>query len=562
MAYQAMETGLREGFYGKGSVYVWSGGNRYRGSSANFRSMKNSHGAITVCAVEYRGMHSRHPRPVIGEGSEVGANLWVCGFSGDYEYTYDNIVTTTSYKRNTPHIYHPPGGGRYFDILGTSAAAPMVSGVVALMREANPNLGWRDVKLILAATARKTDATDEGWLQSGTKYGDFNKQYHFNHKYGFGLVDGQAAVEQAEDWVNVPARVADTVVEDIPTATIVTRKLTRTIAVESDIDFIEYIDATIDLKENRGHTGRPTRYIGIRLLSPSGTKSILASDIFDYGFYGEHHLEVDTGGGDIKWRYGSARHLGEDPSGEWQLMIERDKRFRNHSRFGFQGWELRIRGFKVELAAEATAVLSELNVNETTMTLSLSGAMWKADLQKEDLTLKNAPPGLSISKVIPTSDTQVIQLKLNLDDILAADYNFQIEATTGSVSNLARALVSNDIELARITLKTNTIPKSMIGTAYHYEMTEAFTSLTDLSYTIELVDENDNILTSPIPGITIDGHTLHGTPGIIATHRLRVTATRTDGASRTEYFSFSVDHPPNIELQLKVFLEGLLAPTP
>ena len=563
MSYQAMETGLREGFYGKGSVYVWGAGNRYRGSSANFRSMTNSHGAIAVCAVDYHGMHSSHPDPEIGSGSEAGANLWVCGFSGDYESnTYDDIVTTTSYKRNTPHIYHQHPYGRYFDILGTSAAAPMVSGVVALMREANPNLGWRDVKLILAATARKTDATDKGWLQSGTRYGDFNKQYHFNHKYGFGLVDGQAAVEQAEDWVNVPARVADTVVEDIPTATIVTRKLTRTIAVESDIDFIEYIDATIDLKENRGHSGRPTRYIGIRLLSPSGTLSILASDIFDYGFFGEHHLEVDTGGGDIKWRYGSARHLGEAPSGEWQLMIERDKRFRNQSRFGFQGWELRIRGFKVELAAEATAVLSELNVNETTMTLSLSGAMWKADLQKEDLTLKNAPPGLSISKVIPTSDTQVIQLKLNFDGILAADYNFQVEATTGSVSNLARALVSNDIELARITLKTNTIPKSMIGTAYHYTISEAFTSLTDLSYTIELVDENDNILTSPIPGITIDGHTLRGTPGIIATHRLRVTATRTDGVSRTEYFSFSVDHPPNIELQLKVFLEGLLTPKP
>ena len=562
MAYQAMETGLREGFYGKGSVYVWSAGNRYRGSSANFKSMKNSHGAIAVCAVDYHGMHSSESEPHRGSGSEVGANLWVCGFSGDYEVnTYVKIVTTTSYKRNTPHIYHPHPYGRYFDIFGTSAAAPMVSGVVALMREANPNLGWRDVKLILAATARKTDATDEGWLQSGIRYGDFNKRYHFNHKYGFGLVDGQAAVEQAEDWVNMPARVADTVVEDIPTATIVTRKLTRTIAVESDIDFIEYIDATIDLKEDRGSSGRPKRFLRIILQSPSGTLSTLAADKFDYGFFDEHHLEVDSGGGEIKWRYGSARHLGEDPSGEWQLMMEKDKRFINGT-FEFQGWELRIRGFKVELAAEATAVLSELNVNETTMTLSLSGAMWKADLQKEDLTLKNAPPGLSISKMIPTSDTQVIQLKLNLDGILAADYNFQIEATTGSVSNLARALVSNDIELARITLKTNTIPKSMIGTAYHYTMTEAFTSLTDLSYTIELVDENDKVLTSPIPGITIDGHTLHGTPGIIATHRLRVTATRTDGVSRTEYFSFSVDHPPTIELQLKVFLEGLLAPTP
>ena len=38
---------------------------------------------------------------------------------------------------------------------GTSAAAPIVSGVAALLRQANPDLTWRDLKLILAASARK-----------------------------------------------------------------------------------------------------------------------------------------------------------------------------------------------------------------------------------------------------------------------------------------------------------------------------------------------------------------------------------------------------------------------
>ena len=43
---------------------------------------------------------------------------------------------------------------------GTSAATPIVSGVAALMRQANPNLTWRDLKLILAASARKNDPTN------------------------------------------------------------------------------------------------------------------------------------------------------------------------------------------------------------------------------------------------------------------------------------------------------------------------------------------------------------------------------------------------------------------
>lgn len=38
---------------------------------------------------------------------------------------------------------------------GTSAAAPMVSGVIALMLEANPNLSWRDVQEILIRSARQ-----------------------------------------------------------------------------------------------------------------------------------------------------------------------------------------------------------------------------------------------------------------------------------------------------------------------------------------------------------------------------------------------------------------------
>ena len=46
---------------------------------------------------------------------------------------------------------------------GTSASAAMVSGVVALMLEANPNLNWRDVQEILVRSARQNDPTNESW---------------------------------------------------------------------------------------------------------------------------------------------------------------------------------------------------------------------------------------------------------------------------------------------------------------------------------------------------------------------------------------------------------------
>ena len=45
---------------------------------------------------------------------------------------------------------------------GTSAATPNVAGVVAMMLEANPNLTVRDIKYILAKTAKKVDPTWAG----------------------------------------------------------------------------------------------------------------------------------------------------------------------------------------------------------------------------------------------------------------------------------------------------------------------------------------------------------------------------------------------------------------
>ena len=43
---------------------------------------------------------------------------------------------------------------------GTSSAAPLVAGVVALMLEANARLSWRDVQLILARSAVTINADD------------------------------------------------------------------------------------------------------------------------------------------------------------------------------------------------------------------------------------------------------------------------------------------------------------------------------------------------------------------------------------------------------------------
>jgi subtilisin family serine protease len=79
---------------------------------------------------------------------------------------------------------------------GTSFSSPVVSGVAALMLDANPGLGWRDVQEILAATAGRT-GSPAGWSFNGADNWNGGGM-HVSHDYGFGLVDAYAAVRVAE----------------------------------------------------------------------------------------------------------------------------------------------------------------------------------------------------------------------------------------------------------------------------------------------------------------------------------------------------------------------------
>ena len=76
-------------------------------------------------------------------------------------------------------VYSSEPGGIYGLMSGTSMAGPHVAGVVALMREANPDLEAQTIKQILMDTA-----LDEGTVGE-------------DNDYGWGMIDAYAAVSQA-----------------------------------------------------------------------------------------------------------------------------------------------------------------------------------------------------------------------------------------------------------------------------------------------------------------------------------------------------------------------------
>ena len=92
------------------------------------------------------------------------------------------------------------GGGCTTQFFGTSAAAPVAAGAVALVLEANPELTYRDVMHIIARTARiPTLEETEDWIINSAGF-------HVSDKFGFGVLDVGQMVALAQNWTNVQPR--------------------------------------------------------------------------------------------------------------------------------------------------------------------------------------------------------------------------------------------------------------------------------------------------------------------------------------------------------------------
>ena len=287
----AVKDGVTTGYNGKGVFYAWAAGNGGDDDYSTLDEYANFYAVTAVCAVGHDDIRSDY--------SEAGSNLWVCGPSSSGRVGQPGIATTDN-------------GNRYRGSFGgTSAATPIVSGVVALVREANTVLTWRDVKLILAASARENDPDNTGWVEGAFKYGSTTDRYNFNHEYGFGMVDAKAAVDLAESWTNVrdlreitsESSIINLRIPDLPssgTPTTVSSSLT----IDPFVEFVEFVEVN-------AHFNHPFfRDLTFELVSPSGAVSTLSTS-------------APVGGAlTTKFRFGSARHLGEDAAGEWTLRIK------------------------------------------------------------------------------------------------------------------------------------------------------------------------------------------------------------------------------------------------
>ena len=311
---RALEEGLRVGNGGKGTFYTFAAGNfADEGQDANLGEMVTHHGVTVVGSVDDRGVRSFYSAP--------GSNLWL---TAPIDSAQDHWAVTTAV------------GGVYGRFSGTSAATPMVSGVAALLRGAYPALTWRDVKLILAGSARKTDATNAGWQSGALQYGSMSDRYEFNREYGFGVVDAKAAFDLAATWTNLPAYVKSSAWSsaDRDIAIPDDRSVARSrVEVGDEVEFIEFVEV------NTEFNSPSFRDLKIELVSPSNTVSLLLPS------YGRGGSRLSSA-----FRFGSARHLGEPSKGTWMLRLTDEVSGRTSM---LESWNLVFYGHRSTPAAPA-----------------------------------------------------------------------------------------------------------------------------------------------------------------------------------------------------------------
>jgi len=289
---QAIEDAAANGRGGLGTVTVFSAGNEGdEGQNTNYHNYQNNPYVITVGAVDSDGDYASFSTP--------GANVLVSAPGVGIYTTYFD-----------PNFYAVADG--------TSFSAPAVAGVAALMLEANPNLGYRDVQEILAYSSWDSSSSATGWQTNGAvNWNGGGLTVHDG--YGFGLVDAHAAVRLVETWT---AQSTTTNLQTLSMTSTPGIAFSETQAAVDTVTFSSGLDidhVQIDLDLNHTWIGDLT----VNLVSPDGTNSLLIDrpGVGDpnYGSAGVPNAGVNVGV--LSFTLGSVQFWGEDGIGTWTLTV-------------------------------------------------------------------------------------------------------------------------------------------------------------------------------------------------------------------------------------------------
>lgn len=339
----AVEKAGQQGRGGLGTVVEVSAGNEgpAKADAAMTGSTNNKY-IITAGAMNELGNKASYSTP--------GASVLVSSFGGENLDGKDQSVnsgfgiasadiTGAALGYNKTNV---AGGDYSFQNTGTSYSGPMVGATAALMLQANPLLGFRDVANILALTARAVGTTNNYVATKGNLLNFGGMQ--FSRDVGFGLIDVTAAVRLAASWTDTSKTAANWVSSEAKsgaaaatisgTGTSVTANLTKNVIIERmEFDLNLSTTTSNDLKAV--------------VTSPNGTTITL----FDEPMVGKDAAAAVWPG---TFQIGATAFLGEQSAGTWTVQLI-DKNTGTVAEFK----ELTVRAWGSEVTPNSHYVLTD-----------------------------------------------------------------------------------------------------------------------------------------------------------------------------------------------------------
>jgi len=303
-----------------GVVHVFAAGNGRGKKSENATKdgLVNNSAVIAVAAIGSDGKFANY--------SSYGSNVFVTAPSNRSDYTGFQITTTDrtgenrGYNRYSflnpsgdqddlfPDVNYASGFG------GTSSAAPLVSGIMALGKEANPEMDVRMAKQTLVKTVTVVDPGDAsdssfgGWRTNAAG----NK---FNPNYGFGNINAGAFVRKVHDVAYVTEQTP--VVKSATFSMAIPDNDANGVSKSFSLTAAEANQPLEGIEVGLAFTHERAGDLTAKIKSPSGTESriLYSTSHLDPAQWDTQSLTKES------WTSLTNAFWGENATGSWELNV-------------------------------------------------------------------------------------------------------------------------------------------------------------------------------------------------------------------------------------------------
>lgn len=234
---------------GRGLILIWAAGNGQIWDNVNDDAYNSHVSTITVTA-----------------SSEMMYRTWYAEFGSCIDVTapsagtlgLDGIFTTTTSNSHTESFG------------GTSAATPIVSGIVALMLEKNQNLSYHDIRQILWRSSFVIDSSKGMWITNA-------RGYKYSPIYGYGMVNALKVFEILSNYslLENTHNYHKLVLDNVHVGSILTNSWTVSSCSTLYDTFLESVEIFINITDVSGKNYNWKGDLDISLQSPQGTISPL-----------------------------------------------------------------------------------------------------------------------------------------------------------------------------------------------------------------------------------------------------------------------------------------------